>query len=62
MTQCQAQIKGPSVNILTRVIVDDGGLWGVWISVTLPAMHAGMEIHPTVDWPPGLSGRFDGLL
>ena len=25
MTQCQAKIKGPSVNRLTRVIVDDGG-------------------------------------
>ena len=48
MTQCLAKIKGPSVNILTRVIVDDGGLWDVRISVTLPATHAGMEIHPTV--------------
>ena len=48
MTQCLAKIKGPSVNILTRVIVHDGGLWDVRISVTLPATHAGMEIHPTV--------------
>ena len=48
MTQCQAKIKGPSVNILTRVIVDDGGLWDIRISVTLPATHAGMEIYPTV--------------
>ena len=48
MTQCLAKIKGLSVNILTRVIVDDGGLWDVRISVALPATHAGMEIHPTV--------------
>ena len=48
MTQCLAKIKGPSVNILTRVIMNDGGLWDVRISVTLPATHAGMEIHPTV--------------
>ena len=49
MTQCQAKIKGPSVNRLTRVIVDDGGLWiSLRISVTLPATHAGMEIYPTV--------------
>ena len=60
MTQCQAKIKGPVVNILTRVIVDDGGLWDIRISVTLPATHAGMELYPTVigrrasatsDWP-----------
>ena len=44
MTQCQAKIKGPSINSLTRVIVDDGGLWDIRISVTLPATHAGMEI------------------
>ena len=37
MTQCLAKIKGPSVNILTRVIMNDGGLWDVGISVTLPA-------------------------
>ena len=48
MTQCLVKIKGPSVQILTHLIVDDGGLWDVWISVTLPATHAGMEIHPTV--------------
>ena len=48
MTQCQVRIKGPSVNRLTRLIVDDGGLWDIRISVTLPAMHAGMEIYPTV--------------
>ena len=48
MMQCQAKIKGPSVNILTRVIVDDVGLWDIRISVTLPATHAGMEIYPTV--------------
>ena len=48
MTQCLAKIKGPSVNILTRVIMNDGGLWDVRISVTLPATCAGMEIHPTV--------------
>ena len=29
MTQCQAKIKGPVVNILNRVIVDDGGLWDI---------------------------------
>ena len=46
MTQCLAKIKGPSVNILTRVIVDNGGLWDVWISVTLPATDTGMESHP----------------
>ena len=45
MTQGQVKIKG---NKLTRVIVDDGGLWDVRISVTLPATHAGMEIYPTV--------------
>ena len=48
MTQCQAKIKGPSVNRLTRVIVDDGGLWDIRISITLPATHAEMEIYPTV--------------
>ena len=48
MTQCQAKIKGPSVNRLTCVIVDDGGLWEIRISVTLLAMHAGMVIYPTV--------------
>ena len=48
MTQCQSKIKGPSVNRLTRVIVDDSGLWDVRINVTLPATHAGMEIYPTV--------------
>ena len=48
MTQCQAKIKGPSIYRLTRVIVDDGGLWDNRISVTLPATHAGMEIYPTV--------------
>ena len=41
-------IKGRSVNILTCVIMNDGGLWDVWISVTLPATYTGMEIHPTV--------------
>ena len=30
------------------MIVDDGGLWVIRISVTLPAKHAGMEIYPTV--------------
>ena len=29
MKQCQANIKGPSINSLTRVIVDDGGLWDI---------------------------------
>ena len=48
MMQCQAKIKGPSINSSTRVIVDDGGLWDIRISVTLPATHAGMEIYPTV--------------
>ena len=48
MTQCQAKIKGPYVNRLTRVIVDDGGVWHIRISVTLRATHAGMEIYPTV--------------
>ena len=48
MTQCLAKIKGPSINILTRVIMNDGGLWDVRISMSLPAMCAGMEIHPTV--------------
>ena len=48
MTQCQAKIKGPSINRLTRVIVDDGGLSDIRISVTLPATHARMEIYPTV--------------
>ena len=48
MTQCLAKIKGPSVNILTRVIMNDGGLWDVRISVTLLAAYTGMEIHPTV--------------
>ena len=48
MTQCLARIKGPSVNILTRVIMNDGGLWDVRISVTLPTAYTGMEIHPTV--------------
>ena len=48
MTQCQAKIKGPVVNILTRVIVDDGGLWDIRISVTLPATHAGKELSATV--------------
>ena len=48
MTQSQAKIKGPVVNILTRVIVDDGGLWDIRISITLPATHAGMELSPTV--------------
>ena len=48
MTQCQAKIKGPSIDSSTRVIVDDGGLWDIRISVTLPATHAGMEIYPTV--------------
>ena len=37
MTQCQVEIKGPSVNRLTRVIVYDGGLWDMRSSVTLPA-------------------------
>ena len=49
MTQCQAKIKGPSINSSTRVIVDDGGLWDIRISVTLPATNAGMEIYPTVN-------------
>ena len=48
MTHCLANIKGPSLNILTRVIMNDGGLCDVRISVTLPATHARMEIHPTV--------------
>ena len=48
MTQCLAKIKGPSVNILTRVIMNDGGIWDVRISVTLPATYTGMEIHPIV--------------
>ena len=51
MTQCLAKIKGPSVNILTRVIGNDCGLWDVRISVSLPATCAGMEIHPTVIGP-----------
>ena len=42
MTQCQAKIKEPSLNRLTRVIVYDGGLWDIRISVTQ------MEIYPTV--------------
>ena len=33
---------------INHVIVDDGGLWDIRISVTLPATHAGMEIYPTV--------------
>ena len=28
--------------------MDDGGLWDIRISVTLPATHAGMELSPTV--------------
>ena len=48
MTQCLAKIKGPSENILTRVIMNDGGLWDVRISVTLTATYTRMEIHPTV--------------
>ena len=30
------------------MIVEDGGLWEIRISVTLPATHAGMELPPTV--------------
>ena len=48
MTQCLAKIKGSSVNILTRVIMNHGGLWDVRISVTLPGTYTGMKIHPTV--------------
>ena len=48
MTQCQAKIKGPVVNILSRVIVEHGGLWEIRISATLPATHAGMELPLTV--------------
>ena len=48
MTQCQVKIKGPSMDRLTRVMVDNGGLWDIRSSVTLPAMHAGMEICPTI--------------
>ena len=48
MTQCQAKIKGPVVNILSHVIVEDGGLWEIRISATLPVTHAGMEHPPTV--------------
>ena len=48
MTQCLAKIKGLSVNILTCVIMNDGGLWDVQISVTLPETYTGMEIYPTV--------------
>ena len=48
MTQCQAKIKGPVENILSRVIVEDGGLWEIWISTTLPVTHAGVEHPPTV--------------
>ena len=42
------KIKGPSINSSTCVIVDDGGLWDIRISVTLPATHARIEIYPTV--------------
>ena len=48
MTKCQVEIKGLYVNRLTCVIKDDGGLWDIRISVTLPATHAGMENYPTV--------------
>ena len=48
MTQCQAKIKGPVVDILTCVILDDGGLWDIRISVTPPATHAGKGLSPAV--------------
>ena len=47
MTQCQVKIKGPSMDRLTRVMVDNGGLRDIRSSITLPATHAGMEICPT---------------
>ena len=48
MTQCQAKIKGSVVYILKRVILDDGGLWDIRISVTPPATHAGKGLSPAV--------------
>ena len=46
MTQCQAKINGPVVDALSRVILDDGGLWDIRISVTPPATHAGRGLSP----------------
>ena len=40
MTQCQVEIKGPSANRLSRVMVYAGGLWDMWSSVTRPVTHA----------------------
>ena len=46
MTQCQAKIKGLSVNRLTRVIVDDGGLWDIYIYIYKPLFaHARPLAH-----------------
>ena len=48
MTQCQAKINGPVEDTLRRVILDDGGLWDIQISVTPPATHARKGLSPTL--------------
>ena len=48
MTQCRVEIKGPSANRLSRVMVYDGGLWDIRSSVTRPVTHAETVIYPTV--------------
>ena len=39
MTQCQAKINEPYLDILSRITLNDGGRWNVRISVTPPATH-----------------------
>ena len=48
MTQCQVEIKRPSVNRLSRVMVYDGGLWDMQSSATQPVTHAETVIYPTL--------------
>ena len=48
MTQCQVEIKGPSVNGLSHVVMYDGGLWDMRSRATRPVTHAETVIYPTV--------------
>ena len=48
MMQCQVEIKGPSANGLSRVVMYDGGLWDMRSSAIQPVTHAETVIYPTV--------------
>ena len=41
MTQCEAKINGPYLDIFPRMIMNDGGRWDVRISITPPATLSG---------------------